>query len=108
MPLRGGGQIRLAADFSHKTRAFATPANDPEQSIEYDAMVNASLAYIFPNEQWELQLWGKNLTNEHVALSTTAFGIFLIPAEEFLNGAPSYQSHYAPPLTWGATIRFRL
>lgn len=106
--LPNDAHLRFMGDLTHKSISYTTPSNDPERGIKYDALLNASVTYIFPSEQWEIQMWGKNLTNEHIAVGSSDYGLFLIPAADFLNGAPSYQSHYAPPITWGVTLRFNL
>ncbi len=101
----GGSEIKFSGDYTYKSLAYTTPENDPLQGTKYDGIVNASISYTFPNKQWEIQLWGKNLTNERVRLGTSRFGLFVLPVNDFLNGEPSYQSHFGPPTTWGVTVR---
>jgi len=66
-----GGEIGLLASYSFRDEAESTDANVPgTQQLERD-IVNASLRYTSPNENWTASLYGQNLTDE-IILQTLA------------------------------------
>jgi outer membrane receptor protein involved in Fe transport len=94
------------ADFTYKSKYFSGPDNNPLFPTEYDGIVNASIAYTFPNQHWELQLSGKNLTNNRVPLTTNELGVFVLPVDDFFAGGMGRVVLLIPPRTWAATLRF--
>jgi iron complex outermembrane receptor protein len=93
-PLADGG-IYLRADYSymddHLTGSGAEISERDEQDREE---LNTRLGW--RNDQWNISVWGKNLTdNEYAALTAATFPVTSMDAY-FL----------APPRTWGATLRY--
>ena len=65
-------------------------------SLEPDySVVNASVRYISPGDNWEVVLWGKNLDDELYRVNS-------------ISVADSGFSRIGPPRTWGLTFKARL
>ncbi|MEM1156057.1 MAG: TonB-dependent receptor, partial [Pseudomonadota bacterium] len=92
-PLADGG-IFLRADYSYMDdHVTASGIDFSERDIQDRNEVNARVGW--RNEQWNLALWGKNLTNnEYAGLTAATFPVTTMDAY-FL----------APPRTWGVTLR---
>ncbi len=73
----GGGSLILRADYSYKSKYFNDVANNEAAAQDAFALVNARASYLLPSGDWELALWGKNLTDEEyleAGLVPEAFG----------------------------------
>lgn len=61
-------------DTNYQSRQYLTPLNKgwvPERQI-----TNASFGFISPSDQWELNFWGKNLTDEDYPGNAFVIGVF--------------------------------
>ena len=93
-PLYDGG-IYLRTDYSwmddHLTTSATTVADHQIQDRED---LNAKLGW--RNDNWNLSVWGKNLTDdEYAAFTASTFPVTSMDAYWL-----------APPLTYGATVRY--
>ena len=95
-PLADGG-VYIRADYAYMDD-HATNGGNAEnfQPKDFDdrELLNAKIGW--KNDNWNVSVWGKNLTDDHYAdqtLDTQAF-----------NGMNAY--FLAPPRTYGATLRY--
>lgn len=95
-PFADGG-IYMRADYSymddHSTNV-ASEANLESKDFDDRNLVNMKLGW--RNDNWNLSVWGKNLTDDDYAAQTTTTFLF--------SGQDSY--FLAPPRTYGATLRY--
>jgi len=102
-----GGSLTLAGDYTHKSLSLVDPSGDERTGQEINGLVDAYIAYTFPDEAWEIKFSGKNLTNEGLQTTISSPGVFVIPALDTLSGATTYNTHYSAPITWAVTVSFR-
>ncbi len=72
-----GGSLTLRADYSYKSKLYNDVANNEAAAQDGFDLINARASYRVPSGNWELALWGKNLTDEQYlehALVPEAFG----------------------------------
>ncbi|MEM1154273.1 MAG: TonB-dependent receptor [Pseudomonadota bacterium] len=95
-PIADGG-IYLRADYiymdDHKTNS-TDEANLLPKDIDDRELLNARVGW--RNNNWNVSVWGKNLTDDHYAVQTVDPQLF--------NGMSAY--FLAPPRTYGATLRY--
>jgi iron complex outermembrane receptor protein len=95
-PLADGG-IYLRADYifmdDHATNGTAEVNLQPKD-IDDRELVNVKLGW--RNDNWNVSVWGKNLTDDEYAERTVNTQLF--------NGMDAY--FLAPPRTYGATLRY--
>lgn len=106
--LRGGSSVNFLADFSRKSLYFGGPDNLDDEGTKFNGIVNASVTYTFPNENWALQVSAKNLRNERVALATSDFAVWGLSLADVLAGQTLLVRNYTAPRTWAVTLRYRL
>jgi iron complex outermembrane receptor protein len=96
LPLADGG-VYIRADYSymddHLTDTNTGAALRP-QDTQNRSLLNARIG--FRNDNWNVALWGKNLTEDEYAALTAA----TLP----INGVDAY--FLAPPRTYGMTLRY--
>jgi len=109
-PLANGGGLSMAVDFTHKDKYGLEFNQVPQFESEVEALVNARISYRFPNENLELTLWGKNLTDEDIVIYGQDFWFALYDTNSFLTdqniATETAQPRYADPMTWGVTFRY--
>jgi iron complex outermembrane receptor protein len=92
----GGGSLQFRVDYSHTSEMANDISNTPELSQGKVDLVNASLTYAAPNDRWELQLGGRNITDErHIVTGQVQ------PAAGMINGT------WNRPEEWFLTLRIR-
>ncbi|MEM6581499.1 MAG: TonB-dependent receptor [Pseudomonadota bacterium] len=95
-PIADGG-VYLRADYiymdDHKTNS-TDEANLLPKDIDDRELLNARVGW--RNNNWNVSVWGKNLTDDHYAVQTVDPQLF--------NGMSAY--FLAPPRTYGATLRY--
>ncbi len=92
----GGGSLTVRADYSYKSKVYNDVANNEAAVQDGFSLINARASYLVPSGNWELALWGKNLTDEEYlehALVPEAFGPSIGIAGR--------------PLEWGALVNYR-
>lgn len=75
-------------------RAINRPVDDLQES---HTIVDASLRYTSADESWSVELFGKNLTDEEVAISGDSVGAGFNNRIEYT---------YKPPRTWGVRLDY--
>lgn len=90
----GPGYARLRADYQHTGEYFFDPSNNPEILVDSFSTVDARLSWRPNHEDWEVALWAKNLGDE------------TYPQHIIKNNGIGF-TVFAPPRTWGATLRVR-
>ncbi|SLK12814.1 TonB-dependent receptor [Novosphingobium mathurense] len=88
-----GGQLVPRVQFIHRSSAYLTFFNRPNDRQRAYTMFDASLTYRSPDDSWSLQAYGRNLTNK-IVITQANIGSFL--------GANTYQ--LMAPRTYG--VRF--
>lgn len=99
-----GGALTLRSDLQYKSKTQLDVSNDPAMTAKYNGVVNASLTYTFPNEKWELSVFGKNLTNVRTKQTAQDYSVFYPSPASGQVIATSYNE----PTTWGATLRWKM
>ncbi len=89
-----GGSMIFAAEVNYKDEFYQLPV-DPRQLFPARTLVNANLRYVSANGNWDVFLWGRNLTDEEEVLQT-------VPPPGGLSARL-----YGPPTTYGATFTWR-
>lgn len=95
IPLASGSTITLGAEASYKDEQFYTEFNDEITSQEDYTLVNANVKYTSPDQNFFINVWGKNLTDEEVYS-----GIFVIATGRTIGGS------LLPPRTYGVTFGY--
>jgi len=68
----GGGSLVSRADWSYRSEVYIDALNFPELRQGPLNLVDLSLTYVSPQEDWELSLFGKNVTDERYLVSGSA------------------------------------
>ncbi|WP_066962796.1 TonB-dependent receptor [Rhizorhabdus dicambivorans] len=112
--LPGGGELSLAGDFQYKSKYQLEINPDPAFTSRVKGLVNGSISYRTANEKWQFTIWGKNLTDENIVTYGQDFRFLAYSFDEAYNpDSPRYNvaaatanmPRYAPPRTYGATVR---
>ena len=61
----GAGSLALHANASHSSSYFLDATNNPINRQDSFEVFNARVTYTSPDERYEIELWGRNLANEH-------------------------------------------
>lgn len=103
------GDLTVRADYLYKSEIFFDASNFtvPGNLSRFDGVVNASLGFTTASRAWEIVVWGKNLTDEEVALQATPNGVFNLEVDRFLGGEQSYGVVWNEPRTYGVTVTWR-
>lgn len=94
LPLASGARLNLGSSFSATDEFFYDASNIDRSRQPSATNVDASVRYTSSDEKWDLELWGKNLTDE----LTTVHSI-----NGSFGGAVVL---YAPPKTVGLTFNY--
>lgn len=79
------------ANYTHTGESFWTPANTIKQ--EAFGLLDASLRFQAPNADWNVTVWGKNLTDE----------LYAVAAQTFFGDLMNY---YGAPKTYGVDLSY--
>ena len=60
------GTLTFGADYSYTAEQFFTEFNDPITGQDAYSLVNANMLYTAPGEQFTVNFWGRNVTDEIV------------------------------------------
>jgi len=108
-----GGQTLFNLNYAYKGDVYQFEIPNPDLDQDSVGIVNASVVWTSPSEQWRFGLHGKNLTDEDVRTSGYCFGIgegagtpSACPSTLGLENNTTV--FYAPPLTVAGTIEYRL
>lgn len=72
IPLDNGGKFTLSGDGAYKGRQYFSEFNDPLLSQKGYTILNARIAYAFPDGRWQASVWGKNLADKTVESASFA------------------------------------
>ena len=66
IPMDGGGELVLRADYSYRDDMYGEPSSDPGRFTQIDSrgLVNFDIAYHSPDRDWSASLYGRNVTDE--------------------------------------------
>ena len=92
--LDNNGTMQLHGDWNYNSKIYNNAENTPELTQPAVHLFNAAITYTNPNEQWDLVLGGRNLTDERYLVSG-----FDQPGVGFTEGT------YARPREWYLTLR---
>jgi iron complex outermembrane receptor protein len=91
------GRIMARLDWSYQSKMYFEASNTPlEVQDSYDTLYGR-IGFHSMDDSWEISLWGRNLTDELIKTHVVAFA----PYGQQLN-------LYAPPRTYGLTLRFTM
>jgi iron complex outermembrane receptor protein len=96
-PLANGALISLRADWRGRSEIYNDLANTAQFERPGTDIFGAQAAWYSAGGQWEVALWGRNLTEEADVLN-------IGPPPPFLNDAPV---QFGPPRTYGFTVSYR-
>lgn len=88
-----GWNSMLGLEVAHKDKIFFTPQNIDALAQDAVTTLNANLKFTATDDEWTVNFWGKNLTDE--LIYTTTFVI---------NTTKVNMGTLAPPRTFGVTI----
>jgi iron complex outermembrane recepter protein len=94
--LGNGSAIQLNADWTHTDDFFNDLGNNEDLKREATDVVNASLTYRAPGDQWEFVVGGTNLTDDRYIVTGQLQG-----------GTIRMTKSYSRPREWFATLRFK-
>ncbi|WP_029986868.1 TonB-dependent receptor, partial [Sphingobium sp. HDIP04] len=95
--LANEGRVTLRADYSYKSTMAADAENTPELFSGNVSLVNASLTYSAPGDDWSLAIGGNNVFNKRYI----ANGVNQLNGTGLLSAVPNRPSEYY------ATLRFK-
>lgn len=98
IPLPNGSSLTLRADWRGRSEIYNDLANTPRFERPGTDIFGAQVAWYSADGQWEVALWGRNLTEEADVLN-------IGPPPPFLNDAPV---QFGPPRTYGFTVSYRV
>lgn len=88
----GAANVRL--DYRWQDNFFFDNDNNPLTEVDDQYTLDASIGFVSADDQWELKVWGKNITDElNVASVSEIFGTVF--------------AGYQAPRTWGVTGTWR-
>ncbi|MGB5331003.1 MAG: TonB-dependent receptor plug domain-containing protein [Woeseiaceae bacterium] len=66
VPMSGGGEMTLRADFSFRDDMYGEPSSDPGRltAIDSRSLVNADISYRSADGSWVAAIYGRNITDE--------------------------------------------
>lgn len=84
------GSLVFNGDIGFEDESWSLVANDPAHALTApDTIINARMSYSPNSQNWQISLWGKNLTDEEYGRAATA---------------GSFSVYAAEPLTWGVDL----
>jgi len=96
------GSFIIDADWSYKTEHTFLSIDDPFATQDGYSVVNTRLTFVHDSDDWEVAIWGKNVTDEEYAVFRQNLGGPPFPPNQTFNLA-----HFGRPLEWGVTLRFK-
>jgi len=66
IPMAGGGEVVLRADYSYRDEMYGEPSSDPGRFTQIDSrgLINFNISYHSADESWSASLYGRNVTDE--------------------------------------------
>jgi iron complex outermembrane receptor protein len=94
IPLNSGANVNLRVDFTYIDEQINDYANQ-DTIIEDFSLVDARASWRSASEQWEVALWGKNLTDEEYVSHSYVIG-------------PGVIGVWGAPITYGVSVSYSL
>lgn len=95
--LSGGGHLITRADLSFIDDHFKDALNFPQLQQDSYSLIDAHITYVSARNNWELSLFGKNLTDERYIVSGFANGL--------TQGRVT--ANLGRPREWGLSLKYR-
>ena len=96
-PLANGSELSSLLTYSYRDETYQSNENLETNKFDEKKLLDLRLSWRSPMEQWELSLWGKNLTDETYQLHRIAGP----------SGGVETASIYGMPRHYGATISYQ-
>ncbi len=90
------GSLVLNADASYKSGLYRDVSNSPELYQNGYALVNARMTYIAPSANWEIAIFGTNLTDKR----------YIHKGVGLANSIGFTTANFGRPREWGAKVRY--
>jgi iron complex outermembrane receptor protein len=94
-----GGQLRITPSLSYRDDYHLFDTADPILDQKAYTLVDLGVVWDAPGNQWQLGLYGKNLTDE-----TYRVGGYSFPGATYNDSIIAF---YGPPRTWTATVQYK-
>jgi iron complex outermembrane receptor protein len=114
-PVPGGDRGRLAvgADYTYRSAMWLTAANDTPSFIReltaWRGLINMHALWSSDNSRWEVEFWGKNITNiQYYSYPVDNTAFFETPAEAGNSNNRLFDVAGPPYRSYGATLRWRM
>lgn len=112
VPVSDAFNLSLRGEYTYKSKVLLTPTGERPDFIRdqtaYDGIVDARVALQTTDGQWELALWGKNLTDERTIVSSVQLASLVGTFPELLGGLQYYRSVYTRPRSFGVSLTWNL
>ena len=95
LDLNDSGIVRIGVGAYHRSKIYFSAFNTDNMSEGDITVYDANIKYLHPNEQFSVNIWGKNLTDEEYYASKFA-----------VSTSFSIMGSLAPPSTYGVTINY--
>lgn len=95
------------AEIQHTASLVYDAALDPQTTQKAVTLLNASLDIAHTGGHWSVNIWGRNLTDEHYYQSMTATPVVTLISTGGTAGARGYSGYYADPRTYGVEVTYR-
>jgi iron complex outermembrane receptor protein len=94
VPLSSGAEVGLRADYTGRSEVYDGPFGDPATIRPEVHFIGAQVSWLSVEQDWEMIVWGRNLTEEADVLSRG-------PVSTVLQSPTAYGA----PRTYGVTLR---
>ncbi|WP_269715557.1 TonB-dependent receptor [Caulobacter sp. NIBR2454] len=94
-----GGTLRVTPSLSYRDDYHLFDVADPVLDQKGYTLVDLGIVWDAPGDQWQVALYGKNLTDEEYRVGGYSF-----PGATYNNSIIGF---YGPPRTWTATIQYK-
>lgn len=102
-----GSEVYVHGDLSFKTEHISDPTRSAASVDTRYEILNARIGW--RNDNWDISLWGKNLTDDYYAIGHTSNLIAnLFAAADGGLSTTNYRRWVNEPRTWGVTLRYSL
>jgi iron complex outermembrane receptor protein len=113
-PALGGGELRLGADVTYRSKTYFDDQNDTPDFILRNTAIrglaNAHLTWDSGGDLWEVSLWGKNVTNTRYLVVASDLTPFYAKLAEYASGAfnKMFAGDWSPRSMFGISATFKL
>jgi iron complex outermembrane receptor protein len=108
----GGAGLEFRGDIKFTDPFYSEPTNKQDvyarPLTKISGLVNGSVIYHPAKGDWDLQLWGKNLTDKNYVVFANNYYFFADTKADFAAGITDVDRViFAPPRTFGVTLNYR-